>query len=84
MPKGSAHNKNGMPSPVKKHSIPAQPLLCEKEVAHMLNCSVATIQRMRYQGAALKYYKINRQVKYSLEQVAEYLASVESKGGEDL
>ena len=50
-----------------------QDLLTEKEVAKTLKLSVKTIQRYRLYGGGPQFIKINKSVRYSVEQIEEYL-----------
>ena len=49
------------------------PLLNEKEAAKLLNLSVKTLQRYRLYGGGPRFIKINKSVRYSVEQIEEYL-----------
>ena len=49
------------------------PLLNEKEAAKLLNLSVKTLQRYRLYGGGPQFIKINKSVRYSVEQIEEYL-----------
>lgn len=54
-------------------STPQAQLLCEKEVAALLNCSVFKLQRDRRVGSPIPFKKVGRSVKYSLADVESYL-----------
>jgi hypothetical protein len=45
----------------------------EKEVAEMLSCSLQTLRNDRSKGIGLPYVKLGRLVRYSLNDVIEYV-----------
>ena len=57
----------------KGKQILLNPLLNEKEAAKLLNLSVKTLQRYRLYGGGPQFIKINKSVRYSVEQIEEYL-----------
>lgn len=59
-----------------------EPLLTEKEVASVLNLSVATIRRRRRACQAPEWIKINSSVRYRLDAVQRFLADQERKSKE--
>ena len=56
---------------------PIEPLLTEKEVAKLLNVSVATIRRRRRAGQAPEWIKLNASVRYRYETVRQFIAAQE-------
>jgi len=49
-------------------------LLCEKDVAQMLNVSVRTVQRARLDGDGPKWLKIRKLIRYRQRDVMEFIA----------
>lgn len=49
-------------------------LLTEKEVALMLGCTCAKLQKLRQQGRGLKFIRIGRHIRYQLSDIEEHLA----------
>jgi len=47
--------------------------ISEKEVAQMLDCSLQTLRNDRSRGVGLPYVKLGRSVRYSLNDVIEYV-----------
>lgn len=56
--------------------------LTEKEVAEVLQCSVACLRRMRREGRGPKWTKVGRLVRYSEHWVTEYLEANSIRGAE--
>ena len=50
-----------------------KPYHTEKEVSHILNISVHTLQKHRRQGIGLKYHKFGRCIRYAAKDILEYL-----------
>lgn len=49
-------------------------LLSEREVAELLGLSMRTLQEHRFRGVGLRFIKLGRAVRYSLEDVEAYVA----------
>ena len=47
--------------------------LTEKQVASITGISIATLQNQRYMRSGMKYHKIGRSVRYSLEEIHRYM-----------
>jgi hypothetical protein len=65
------------------HPIPL-PLLTERDVARVVNMSLASVRKWRLYGRGPRYIKINTAVRYRPEDVNIWLATcpVHSGGGE--
>ena len=50
-----------------------KPYHTEKEVSHILNISVHTLQKQRIQGRGLKYHKFGRSIRYATKDILEYV-----------
>jgi predicted DNA-binding transcriptional regulator AlpA len=64
----------------KRAAIPStsiEPLLTEKEVAKLLNVSVATVRRRRRAGQPPEWIKLNASVRYRRETVRRFIAAQE-------
>jgi hypothetical protein len=59
-------------------------LLDERAAAEVLDCSIKTLQGWRQRRVGPRYYKISSRVKYSLDDLREYLkgCAVESTEGQ--
>lgn len=62
-----------------EHTI--EPLLTEKEVARLLNVSVATIRRRRLARQSPEWIKFNGSVRYRPETIQRFIAAHEQAGG---
>jgi hypothetical protein len=62
-----------------EHTI--EPLLTEKEVARLLNVSVATIRRRRWARQSPEWIKFNGSVRYRPETVRRFIAEHERNVG---
>ena len=47
--------------------------LTEKQVSVMTQSALSTLRNNRYMGAGIPYYKIGKSVRYSLEDVNNYM-----------
>lgn len=54
-------------------SAPEQTLFNQRVIAHVRDCSVATMERDRWSGSGIPFIKINRAVKYRKADVLEWL-----------
>jgi excisionase family DNA binding protein len=50
-------------------------LVREKEAAHLLSVSHATLRRWRYLGQGPRFYRIGRCVRYRRQDVEQFLAN---------
>lgn len=48
-------------------------LLTEKEVALMLGCTPAKLQKQRQQGRGLRFSRLGRHIRYRLSDIEEHL-----------
>ena len=48
-------------------------LLCEKEVARIIGCSIFKLQKDRRQGSPIPFIKVGRSVRYRLRDIEIYL-----------
>ena len=48
-------------------------LLCQKEVADLIGMSTFWMEAQRFKGTGIKFYKINRAVRYKLSDVLEWV-----------
>lgn len=53
----------------------APQFLTEKETAEITRMSMSTLRNDRSRGVGINYYKINRAVRYKLEDVMEWMDS---------
>jgi len=70
------HNRGGESleiKAVKRDELPRY--LTEKEVARMTGLSLSTLRNARFHSRGLPYVKIGRSVRYSLEDVIDYMES---------
>lgn len=58
-----------------------EPLLTEKEVARLLNVSVATIRRRRLAQQPPEWIKLNGSVRYRPETIRRFISERERKVG---
>jgi predicted DNA-binding transcriptional regulator AlpA len=58
-----------------------EPLLTEKEVARLLNVSVATIRRRRLARQSPEWVKFNGSVRYRPEAIRRFIAERERSAG---
>jgi predicted DNA-binding transcriptional regulator AlpA len=58
-----------------------EPLLTEKEVARLLNVSVATIRRRRLARQSPEWVKFNGSVRYRPEAIRRFIAEREQSAG---
>jgi hypothetical protein len=49
-------------------------LICEREAAQLLGVSVALLRKQRYLGTGCPYVKLNRIVRYRLEDIEAYVS----------
>ena len=49
-------------------------LVDETEAARLLGISVRTLQNQRYYGKGLPFVKLNRRIRYKLEDIEAYVA----------
>lgn len=54
-------------------------LLCEKDVARILNVSVRTVQRARADGDGPPFLKIRGSIRYAHHSVLGFIAGLEAK-----
>lgn len=60
----------------KPKKVPLQPVLVAEDVAAAeVGCTVANIRAMRHKGNGPPFYKINRMVRYDLNEVKAWLAA---------
>jgi hypothetical protein len=62
------------------HPIPL-PLLTERDVARVVNMSLASVRKWRLYGRGPKYIKINTAVRYRPEDVDIWIATCPTRGG---
>ena len=55
--------------------------LTEREVARILNVSVATVRRARLLGTGVRFRKVGACVRYDLRDVQAYVDSLPTGGG---
>jgi excisionase family DNA binding protein len=58
-------------------------LLTESEVADLLKISVRTLQAWRVRGGGPGFLKIGRAVRYSLNEIEEWLAATQRRSTSD-
>lgn len=58
-----------------KNKLSDHPLLREQEVAKRFGISVKTLQYDRQRCRGLPYFKIGKAVRYSLEDITDYIAA---------
>lgn len=56
-----------------------QQYLKETEVAQLTSISVRTLQNNRWKKIGIPYSKLNRSIRYSIEDVKEYINSLKIK-----
>ena len=52
-----------------------EPILCEKQAARFLGCSIYKLQKDRRIGSPIPYIKVGRSVRYKLQDIEAYLES---------
>jgi hypothetical protein len=50
-------------------------LICEKEAAQLLGVSVALLRKQRYLGRGCPYVKLDRLVRYRVEDIDSYVSA---------
>ena len=66
-------NKNRTQSLAEFNSADDSTLFNQIVIAHVLDCSTATMERDRWSGGGIPYIKINRLVRYRKADVLEWL-----------
>jgi hypothetical protein len=65
--------QNRMESLAEFNSADDSTLFNQTVIAHVLDCSTATMERDRWSGGGIPYIKINRLVRYRKADVLEWL-----------